>query len=82
MIEIVVLAIIIVGIILVLAELVTNVLPELQGKLSASPANQVKGVLPPINGDALGPEAGMGLMKHFPDCEAYLIAKDLTIMEV
>jgi len=30
----------------------------------------------------LGPEAGMRLMKHFPDCEAYLIAKDLTIVEV
>ena len=30
----------------------------------------------------LGPEAGTRLMKHFPDCEAYLVAKDLTILEV
>jgi thiamine biosynthesis lipoprotein len=30
----------------------------------------------------LGPEAAVGLMKHFPDCEAYLVAKDLSIIEV
>jgi thiamine biosynthesis lipoprotein len=28
----------------------------------------------------LGPEAGTRLMKHFPDCEAYLIGKDLKMI--
>jgi len=53
-IDIVVLLVIILGIILVLAELVTNILPVLKGKFSASSANQVQ-VITALDKNLAGP---------------------------
>ena len=53
-IDIVVLLVIILGIILVLAELVTNVLPVLKGKFSTSSANQVQ-VITALDKNLAGP---------------------------